>query len=303
MDTGNLPTQADLNSLMGSWNPMAYMQGFQNQDLANQFRQQAYQGNANTLQEQDMRNQHNMVLNPLLEQQQRDVNSGKQTSNVSSAIDLAHKQATDPETLALEREKLKTQLGDEKYYQLSQHILEQHMENVKSGDPAKIAETSPLLDLIGGKSGTLANKQQLVRGEKELKSITDLAKARIAAEAVANRPIGGTGKTPADPYVAWNKLPSSARAESIQRGLAQGVHPVTHEALTDTDRAALKAELDQAVRNIDQQAANRGQTQGPTFEVQPSGQFKPVNKHVPSVSGEKEQLSVKEMRDALKQGH
>ena len=74
MNSANLPTQADLNSLYGSWNPGAYMRGFENQGLADQFREQSYAGNAQTLESDQQKINKAYQMDPL------DI-AGKQLSN------------------------------------------------------------------------------------------------------------------------------------------------------------------------------------------------------------------------------
>ena len=90
-DQANLPSQADLNSLYGAWNPMSYIQGYQNQDLAAQFREQSLQQQQNATKKGTLENTQAEAMNPmLLEHQglantnQGLVNTGQTNANVVS---------------------------------------------------------------------------------------------------------------------------------------------------------------------------------------------------------------------------
>jgi hypothetical protein len=81
-DQANIPSQGDLNSLYGDNNVMSYIQGYRNQDLASQFRDQAYQQQQNATQKGTLENQQSTSMNPLLLEQQRGVNQGRDYENV-----------------------------------------------------------------------------------------------------------------------------------------------------------------------------------------------------------------------------
>lgn len=75
MEQANIPTQEGLNALYGAWNPMAYMQGHQNQGLADQFRQQAFNRNALDTFKVQQGVEQDSRMNPLLVEQQRGQNT------------------------------------------------------------------------------------------------------------------------------------------------------------------------------------------------------------------------------------
>ena len=121
MNSANLPTQADLTSLYGSWNPGAYMRGFENQSLADQFRQQAYAGNAQTLEEAQQKIDQSQLMNPLLIAEKKATNEG-----------LGYKNTMD--RLKSERESANQQFNLDE--DLRQHALKMTEDDFKKADQA-----------------------------------------------------------------------------------------------------------------------------------------------------------------------
>lgn len=307
MDSANLPSQADLNSLYGTWNPMSYMQGQQNQDLAAQFRDQAYKSNQNEITQGVLKNEQSSLMNPLLVNQQQLTNTGLDLGNqgtgiknASAGIDLGQKQALAPQDLENKRLGLQNQLGDEQYNNLSNQISMSYLKALHSGNADEALKLKPMVEFLSGPIGEKLADRSQKRDLEELRSLTQLGVANIGAEGRMYSAGQRSAPKTSDPYAAWNKLPSSARAESIQRALVLGVNPVTHEPLSAEERSAFTSELAQATRNIDQTAANRGQTQGVTATVDNTGKVVLVPKQVPSVAGETKTPSVADMRAALK---
>lgn len=193
MDSANLPSQTDLNSLYGAWNPMSYMQGQQNQDLAAQFRDQAYKSNQNEITQGALKNEQSTFMNPLLVNQQQLTNTGLDLGNqgtgiknASAGIDLGQKQALAPQDLEAKREALKVQLGDAQYNNLSNTILQSHLNNIKSGDPTKIAETAPMLEFLYGNVGNKVGDRIQARDLAELQRMTQQNVANTQAGSAVN---------------------------------------------------------------------------------------------------------------------
>jgi len=266
MDSANLPSQADLNSLYGAWNPMSYIQGQQNQDLASQFREQAYKSNQNEITQGALKNEQSSLMNPLIVNQQQLTNTGLELGNqgtgitsASKGIDLAQKTALSSQDLENKRLGLQNQLGDEQYNNLSNQISMSYLKALHSGNADEALKLKPMVEFLSGPIGEKLAERSQKRDLEELKSITQ----QNVANTMAGSRVEAAGARPAkssDPYAAWNKLPSSARAESIQRSLAIGVNPITHETLSPDERAAFEAEYRQAVANIDQAAALKFQS-------------------------------------------
>jgi hypothetical protein len=297
MNSANLPTQADLSSLYGSWNPMAVYKGLQNQDLASQFRDQAFADNESTVRAGQMKNDQAALINPLLVQKQQSdniyqdlLNAGKTNTNASEALDLSNKQTLNPDKLAAERAKLKTMFSDEQINQMSNDIWKAHTENIKSGDPTKIAETGQLLDLLGGASK--AADRSLTRNLKEGDWINSQILANIAAssrvEAAGSR---STGKTPASWQSQYNKLPPATKKDVAASALATGRNPYTGEELDEDGVTQFQASYDSAVKTLDANNLARGQGQGATAGVDSSGKIIIKNKQVPSTDGKPKELT------------
>ena len=193
MDSANLPSQTDLNSLYGAWNPMAYIQGQQNQDLAAQFRDQAYKANQNTVTEGALKNDQASQMNPLLVTQQGLTNTGlalgnqtKSIANASSGIDLGQKQSLAPQDLEVKRLNLQNQLGDQQYNNLSNTISMGYLKALHEGDADTVAKLKPMLEFLNGPTGgTIADRAQK-RDLTELQRITQQNVANIQAGSAAN---------------------------------------------------------------------------------------------------------------------
>jgi hypothetical protein len=291
MNSANLPTQADLSSLYGSWNPMAVYKGLQNQDLAGQFRDQAFADNESTVRADQMKNDQAALVNPLLVQKQQSdniyqdlINAGKTNTNTSEAIDLGNKQSLNGDKLAAERAKLKTLFSDEQLSQMSNDIWKAHVENIKSGDPTKIQETGSLLDLLGGPSKAADRSQ--TRNLKEGDWLNSQILANIGAqsrEGVAA--MRGAGKAPASWQSQFNKLPTSSKKDTAAAAIATGRNPYTGEELSEDELAGFQATYDSAVKTLDAGNLARGQGQGIIAGVDTSGKINLNNKRIPSSGG------------------
>lgn len=174
MNSANLSSQADLNSLYGNWNPMAYLQGQRMLDLGDQFRQQAYQNNEQTIQADQLKNDQSAQMNPLLLAHQGLVNQGqdlgnqgKGISNANAGLDLSNKVSLNEDQMAADRAKLKTMYSDEQLNQISNNVLQAHMKNIQSGDVTKIQETGQLLDFLTGATGSKVADRVQQRNLKE----------------------------------------------------------------------------------------------------------------------------------------
>lgn len=187
---------------------MGYMRGMQNQDLADQFRDQSFKGNQLGLQSKMMENQQSELMNPLLVDQQRLVNTGKGLNNTNQdlqnqdlTLNVGKKSALQSDSIEAERAALRTKLGDEKFNQLSLEILKDHMENIKSGDVVKIDQTGKLLDFLGGGPAGKAADRSQQRNLKELDVLSRQMEGnanRESAERIAEirRPVPKAAKGP-----------------------------------------------------------------------------------------------------------
>jgi hypothetical protein len=225
MDSSNLPSQTDLNSLYGAWNPMAYMQGQANQDLAAQFRDQAFKANQNDVTRGALANDQTSQMNPLLLAQQGLTNTGldlgnqaKTIANTSSATDLANKLNLNSDDLAAKREELKLKLGDAQYNNLSNMILQSHLNNIASGDPEKIAKTAPMLEFLNGSAGKAVADRTNTRGISELTNSARLLENQ--ATNTSNQTIAGINAGSRE-AVAGSHATATIQAAQIKQNLNQ----------------------------------------------------------------------------------
>lgn len=310
MDSANLPSQTDLNSLYGAWNPMAYMEGQKNQDLAAQFRNQAFDANNNTVTKGILENDQSAQMNPLLLTQQDLTNTGlglsntgKGISNKSAQLDLNSKTDAYDDTQKLLHSKLAREMSDEDITKEGNTYLKAYREATLNNRPEEADKYRQVLDTLVGAVASKAGDRVQGTSIEQAKGLFAENVARIHAKGMVDA-AGLRGSKPgADPYTFFNKLPPATRLGVAQSALAAGVHPVTHEELTANDRTQLEALIAQDTKTLDSQNAARGNAQGATAQVNPeTKKIELVNKQVPSVGGTK-QPTVSDMRAALKQGH
>lgn len=249
MDSANLPSQTDLNSLYGAWNPMAYIQGQQNQDLAAQFRDQAYKANQNTVTEGALKNDQASQMNPLLLAQQGLTNTGLDLTNqgtgiknASSGIDLAQKSALAPDDLAAKREDLHNQLGDAQYTALTNQILKSHLANLQSGDPTKIAQTAPMLDFLAGPVGSKVSQAVRDRQLGNERIQAGITEAGIGANATTNAAgIHVGGQIGAANIAEAAKIRAAEIGQKLQSGLTEEMNKPKEQQDPDKIKTMLQA--------------------------------------------------------------
>lgn len=181
---------------------MGYLRGMQNQDLADQFRDQAFFGNQQALKAKAIENEQSELMNPLLIAQQGLVNTGQELNNTNQglvnqglSLDVDKKTKLHDESIAAESAALRSKLGDEKFIQLGNEVYADHLENLKSGDPVKIARTAALLPYLGGAVGKTADRIQ-ARDLEELQRITqqNIASGNNETQLTINRENIAAGK-------------------------------------------------------------------------------------------------------------
>lgn len=134
MDQPTLPQQAELSAMYGPWNAMGYMQGMNNQDLADQFRQQAFVGNqAKLLTDQQTYNQAEQ-MNPLLLQAKLADIGKTEIENQRNGLTLARDQANQSYELADIPKKWAAQASARDI----QEFQDRATKMIQSGDPAQV---------------------------------------------------------------------------------------------------------------------------------------------------------------------
>ena len=220
MDPSNLPSQADLNSLMGAWNPMSYMQGFQNQGLADQFRQQAYAANANQIDKGTLENTQSAAMNPLLIQQQQGVNAGRDITNQSAGLDLASKQGTFQDKQSLLHAQIAREMSDEELSSESNNILKLYQKAKVAGDEDSVMKYGNALDTLTGAIASKASERVLQRQLAELGTISKAQQAK--AERESQEDIAKWGNTSRE-SVAGIGAVAREKAAQMHMGLANEI--------------------------------------------------------------------------------
>lgn len=196
MDSANLPSQADLNSLYGSWNTQPYLQGMANQDLAGQFRQQAFDANNNTVQEGQLKNQQSAAMNPGLVTQQQLTNTklglgndSQVMANQSAGLDLASKQDAFGDKQSLLHAQLAREMSDEDLTTEGNKYLQLFRNAQLAGNDDDTQKYRSVLDtLVGTASAKAADRIQ----QRQLAELSTISKGQIAqGEQQTQRDIAG----------------------------------------------------------------------------------------------------------------
>jgi hypothetical protein len=220
MDPSTLPSQTDLNSLMGSWNPMSYMQGFQNQDLANQFRQQSYQANANTVDKGTLENQLSAATQPSdIALKQQAVDRGD-IANQSAGLDLASKQDTYQDKQSLLHQQIARESSDEDLLTESNKIAAGLQQAKLKNDPDAIDKYQNAMDTVVGAMASKAADRVQARQMGELKSITDL---QLENRRAASNEAIAAGNVAGRQSVADTHAQALVNAKMISQSLGQTV--------------------------------------------------------------------------------
>ena len=222
LDPSNLPSQTDLNSLMGAWNPMSYMQGFQNQGLADQFRQQAYADNANQIDKGTLENTQSAAMNPMLVQQQQGVNAGRDITNQSAGLDLASKQGTFQDKQALLHSQIAREMSDEELTSESNRIGRAYQQALVNKDTDAIAKYGPAMDTLVGALQAKASDRLMQRQMEQQKINAGITEAGIGANATTNAAgIHVGGQTAAALIGEQGKITAATLHQNLANGLQE----------------------------------------------------------------------------------
>ena len=170
MESANLPSQTDLNSLYGAWNPMSYMQGQQNQDLAAQFREQAQMGNQQALEAQRQTYNQKEITNPLEAKK-----LGAEATNV--ALQAERNTAQQQNNLDADMRSAVLKMDDDQFKTFGNHATKLAI----SDNPADQQKGNALLALLPSAQEERRKNQQAMDLQKE-QSRSHIEGARIQAK-------------------------------------------------------------------------------------------------------------------------
>lgn len=269
MNAANLPTQADLNSLYGAWNPGAYMRGFENQGLADQFREQSFLGNNQTLEADQQKIDQAKLMNPLLVESQRLGNEstslgnqGKIITNQSSGLDLASKQDVFGKRQELLHKQLAREMSDEDLTTEGNRILKLYQKAKLEGNEADTIKYGDVLDTLVGavasKAADRVQKRNLTEGGWINDQIlADKRNAAMLGAAEIRKPVPKAGKTWQEQF---NNASPDKRLGIAYMAVETGRNPYTNEDLTEEEKKAFEKAYAAAVSTVD--AVNRARAAG-----------------------------------------
>ena len=269
MNSANLPTQADLNSLYGSWNPGAYMRGFENQGLADQFREQSFLGNNQTLESDQQKIDQAKQINPLLVDSQRLANEGttltnqgKIITNQSSGLDLASKQGSYDDRQTLLHKQLAREMSDEDLTSEGNRILKMYQKAKLEGNEADTIKYGDVLDTLVGAVASKASDRIQKRNLTEGGWINDqiLADKRnegLLGSAELRKPVPKAVKTWQEQF---NNLSPDKRLGLAYTAVETGRNPYTGEELSDAEKEAFQKAYAAAASTVD--AGNQARAAG-----------------------------------------
>jgi len=212
MEQANLPKQEELNALYGSWNPGAYMRGFENQSLADQFRQQAMEANQQGIQKTQQEYAQNELMNPLRVEQMKGTNVGQGNANIISGLGAERAQANQKPLMSEDVRNHAMQMTTDEF-----KLLDQHAEKLmRDTDPEKQSMGLKLMQLSPAMQAEKRKNDQAMALQKE-QSRSHLGGAQIQANAMlqAERERIAAGK--------YAKSPKSANAgQGILDAVAAG---------------------------------------------------------------------------------
>jgi len=285
-----LPSIQDLGTQFGIWNPMTYTQAVDNEGLAAQFRNQSYMQEQNQTQKGTLENQHDAAMNPLLQGQQRGVNTKQDIANSEAGLVLERNLATQPQALKLAIQKAATALDDQDIKDMGNHITK--VLTNKDGiytqadkDQAiKMQQFMP--EIMAAKrahADAMEKEKELTR--RHLQGITqqganavELANVNNAAGRYAKKGSGGVSIVDN----LWSgKMKVAERLGAVKAILETGQHPDEDRELTSLERRSLQALYDQDAATTEGKLAM--QAQGITAKANTAGGVEIVNKDKPSV--------------------
>ena len=267
----SIPTQQSLNDLYGADNFFSYQKGYENQQLADQFRQKAMQQADLANQKYTLENDRYGQLTPWEVQAKQGQVGEQNIKNQSAGLDLDAKQSTHEDNKKYLHAKIATALSDEELSQASNHYLQLYQQAKMNGDEANQIKYGGIMDTLTGAAATKAADRVQHRNLKEGDWINSENNARITAEgrmgaAEIRRPIG-------KPEASWQdkfaKLGNDQQKNIAFSAITTGRNPFTGEELDDAEIKRFQSVYDSATANVDTKAGTVAKGQGATIKVNP----------------------------------
>ena len=182
------PSQTDLNSLYGAWNPLSYIKGYENQSLADQYRQGAMQQQSLTNQGLANTNDRFSQMTPLEVAGKQATVQGDQIKNQQAGLQLASAQDLYPEQQEYLHKQIATKLSDEDLVAASNKYLKDYNDEVAQngiGSPKAIRLSSVLTTLAGAAASKAGDRVAQMR-DVDSTNRARIQEAGIGANATTN---------------------------------------------------------------------------------------------------------------------
>ena len=264
MEQANLPKQEELNALYGSWNPGAYMRGFENQGLSDQFRQQAMEANQQGIQKTQQEYAQNELMNPLRVEQMKGTNVGQANTNIKTGLENERAQANQGALMSEDLRAHALKMTDDEFKKADQHIESL----LRSPNPQEQQLGLKLQSTLPAMLAEKRKNDQAMALQKE-QSRSHLGGAQIQANAMlqAERERIAAGKYVKVPkndvqsmYVKFNSMPPATRLGVTWMALQSGTNPFTQQPLTEQEQQQFQAIHDQDQATVD--ATNQSRAAG-----------------------------------------
>lgn len=252
MDSPSLPSQADLNSLYGSQNPLSYMRGYQNQDLADQFRQQAFTANDLTNQQAGTNIAVQQAKAPIDVASTEAATADTQArtgaldiQNQRSGLQLAQDQATQPDRIALLHSKLGSEMSDEELATNSNEYLKRYQNALLNNDVDGVKKYGVVLSAL---SGAVASKAADRVAEMQTASSRNASEERRTGTQVAGEENVERTRATSNESIANTKQVTAKYVSDQGKGLDGLARQISAAAQAETDPTK-KAQLQAAAAN------------------------------------------------------
>ena len=284
----NIPTMQGLESQFGSWNPMAYIKASDYSGLADQFRNEEYKKQQNSVQEGTLKNQQSELMNPLLVNEKQAQNIGLEQKNSSDALKLETDIATHPDAMKLAVRKAATALDDQDIVDMGTHIkktlLDPNATQAARDQAIKMQQYLPeIMAEQRRHKEKMAEVDAKEAGDTKRTGMQTSSAERINQANIDagrwNKKTGGGGSIVDN---LWSgKMKVAERLGAVKAILETGQHPDEERELSSLERRSLQALYDQDAATTEGKLAM--QAQGVTARAGAGGNVTIVNKDKPSV--------------------
>lgn len=257
---------------MAMQDPMAYGQSMDQLGLAKLFQaEKQKQAESKTLADM-MANDQSREMNPLLVQQQRLNNIGKDTTNQDAGLTLERNKAMQTANLNADQRAAAMKITDDQLKSAQQKIELDYM----SGDPERIKRAQQgeqFLSAVRAEKRKAADEMEKVK-EQGRNSLA-VTNANVAGQRGIEQMRIDAGKYDKKAGISWavkfGSLPPATRVGNLQAALTAGKDPATGEPMDAETRAMYVSMLEQDMATLNAANNARGGNTGVTLSIPQGG--------------------------------